>query len=460
MGFGKFLLGGLCAVGAVVAAPVVLPVAAAAGTAAVGAAGAAVTGVAAAAGTAGAAVTGAAAAAGTAVAGTAVGGAAIGAMGAVGGAVGTAAGAVGISSVATVAGTSAGAAAVGAIATSTAVGVAGTVSGAGKMMEASQTKEMAERQYKDAREKYDMMENKVTKELEDLGELKLEIWSGFNRFTDALKKIGKPEELKELGLDEMLHFEKDELDNINAFGLQAKDILQGGAASMAGGRLIGIATSAGITSAASSMGIAGLHGAAAANASLAALGGGSLASGGLGMAGGAAVSQGLVFAPALAISGMFLHSKGKANLEVAKKTKEEVDNLTIQLDEAKEELCKLQNLSIDMRYALSGYRKVYNFWVDWLEKFTEKKENCELLRELSHLPKNSEERKEFEQSEDGKKFLASGMITSILKDLASTKFLEEANGDKGYKKVEEEKVNEKIERCSERWEEMKLKLNE
>lgn len=453
MGFGKFLMGGLCAVGAIVAAPVVLPVAAAAGTVVAGA-GAAVTGAVAAAGT---AVGGAVAAVGTAAAGTAVGGAAVGAMGAVGGAVGTAAGAVGLSSVATIAGTSAGAAAVGTIATSATVGAIGAISGAGKMMEASQTKEEAESRYKNERKLFDAVEKEVNSELENLGTLKLKIWNDLNRFKNAIEKIGNLEELKELGLDEMLHFEKDELNNINVYSLQAKDILEGGAISVMGGKLVGIATSAGITGAvASSMGIAGLHGAAAANASLAALGGGSLASGGLGMAGGAAVSQGLFFVPAFAISGLFLHGKGKANLELAKETKEEVDKLTNQMDEAKQELCKLQKLSIRIRKELYKYRGLYNFFMDWLEKFVDKEENLKLLRSLKG---NNEKKTLFKESEEGKRFFVSGQISSILKNLTDTKLITEVN-EKECSKVEEERVNEKIESCAKRWKQVSSKLDE
>ena len=456
MGFGKFLLGGLCAVGAVVAAPVVLPVAAAAGTAVAGAAtavGTAVGGVATAAGT---VVGGVATAAGTTVAGTAVGTAAVGTMSAIGGAVGTAAGAVGLSSVATIAGTSAGAAAVGTITTSATIGAIGAISGAEKMMEASKTKEEAVSRYENERKIFDEVERDVNSDLEKLGTLKLNIWESFNRFINAIKKIGSIEELKELGLDEMLNFEKDELDNINDIGLKTKDIVEGGAISAIGGKLAGIATSAGITEVfASSMGIAGLHGAAAANASLAAFGGGSLASGGLGMAGGATVLQGLAFAPALAISGLFLNGKGKANLKIADETKEEVDKLAIQMNEGKQELYKLQKLSKKVYDELHKYKAWYDFFVDWLEQFVEKKENLKLL----HLPKESKERSEFQKSEDGKKFLVTGQIASILKNLTSTKLITKDN-ENGIAKIEEESVNKEIESSDMKWEYACSRLNE
>lgn len=423
MGFGKFLLGGICAVGAVVAAPVVLPAAAAVGTMAAGA---------------GTAVAGAAAAAGTAAAGTAVGAAAVEAMAVVGGAVGTVAGAAGISSVATVAGTTAGSAAVGAITASTAAGVIGAASGIEKMKEASETKEIAECKYKKEREVFDKAEAEANMELESLGKLKVNIWNGFNRFVTALKKIGNPEELKELGLDEDLEFDQDELESIKEFGIQAKDILQGGVTSIAGGKLIGLATSAGFSSLSTASTIAGLHGAAAANASLAALGGGSLASGGLGMAGGAMVTQGLAFAPALAIGGMFLNGKGKKNLELANKTKEEVDKFTIQVSEAKIELKKLQDLSIKMRKELCKYKELYDQRIDWFEEFIEN--NKDMIND----------KKRFKESAEGKKFWAIAQLTSILKDLTSTKLLSEVSENEDAK-VEEEAVNKKISDCSDRW---------
>lgn len=503
MGFGKFLLGGICAVGAIVAAPVVLPAAAAvgaavggtaaaagtaiagtaaaagtaiagtaaaAGTAIAGttvggaavAAGTAIAGTAAAAGTAitgaaataGAAIAGTAAAAGTAIAESAVGTAAVGAMGAVGGAVGTAAGHVGLASVATVAGTEAGAAAVGAITTSTVVGAAGAASGVEKMKEASQTQEIAVAKYNEEKKKFDNAKTLTNSELENLGKLKTEIWKGFDRFLKALKKIGTPQELKELGLDKELHFDEKELKDIQTLSITANDFLKNGIASMAGSKLIGLAASAGISSlatASTGTAIAGLHGAAATNASLAALGGGSIASGGLGMAGGAVVSQGLTFAPALAITGIFLHSKGKKNLEIANETKEEADKLTIKIKEAILELDKLRNLSKKMSEELIRYRALYNQQVDWLEGFVEREPNP--LKCLNKLPKEKreEEMEKFRNSPEWKRLMATGQLASILKDLTLTQLLTGTNENE-EPKVESEKVNKKIEGHAAAWE--------
>lgn len=203
-----------------------------------------------------------------------------------------------------------------------------------------------------------------------------------------------------------------------------------------------MATSAGFSSLSTASTIAGLHGAAAANASLAALGGGSLASGGLGMAGGAMVTQGLAFAPALAIGGMLLNGKGKKNLELANETKEEVDKYTIQVSEAKIELKKLQNLSIKMRKELCKYKELYDQRIDWFEEFIENSKDLK-WRMLN-------DKKGFEESVEGKKFFQTGQLTSILKALTSTKLLSKVS-EKEEAKVEEEAVNKKIKDCSDRW---------
>lgn len=351
MGFGKWLLGGVCAVGAVVAAPVVLPVAAA-GLAAAGAATAAGAGaVAAAAGAATAAGAGAVAAGAGAVAagvGTAAGaiassaaGAAVGgAMAAVGGTVGTAAGAVGLTSVATVAGTTAGATAVGTIATAGVVGAATTTSGAKKMSEAKDIIDSAESRYNNKKREVDKAEKKANTGLKYLGELKIGIWQGFDEFYNVITKIKNCKIIEGKAKEESFRISKEELDNLKSLSFKTSELLSASAGSLGTGVLAGVAAYGGtmaVGTASTGTAIAGLSGAAASNATLAALGGGSLAAGGLGMAGGTAVLGGLVAAPALAIGGIFLAVKGSNSLEKAHEVSHKADkaidkmNLSIKL---------------------------------------------------------------------------------------------------------------------------------
>lgn len=329
MGIGKWILGGVCAVGAVVAAPVVLPMAAAGG--AISAAGAAATGVA-------SAATGAAATVGTAVASTSAGVAVVEGMAAVGSAVGAAAGTVGLSSVATVAGTTTGAAAVGTITTAGAIGAASTGYGAKKILEAKDIVDNAERKYNEKKVILDKEEKSSNESLSHLGELKLQIWSSFKEFYETIEKIKSCHIIDGDAKKESLVLSKEELDNLKVLSFEAIELLSTSVGSIGAGALSGIAAYGGtmaIGTASTGTAIAGLSGAAATNATLAALGGGSLASGGLGMAGGTAVLGGLVAAPALAVGGIFIAFKGNSSiekaLEIQRQAEEAVEKLELSI---------------------------------------------------------------------------------------------------------------------------------
>jgi len=258
-----------------------------------------------------------------------------GALAVVGGTVGTAAGAVGLTSVATAAATTAGATAVGTIATTGIVGAATTTSGAKKMSEAKNIIDSAESRYKDKKLEVDKAEKKVNNELAYLGELKLEIWQGFNQFYDVITKIKNCKILKGEAKDESLKISKEELDNLKSLSFKAIELLGASAGSLGAGALAGLAAYGGtmaVGTASTGAAIAGLSGVAATNATLAALGGGSLAAGGLGMAGGTVVLGGLVAAPALVIGGIFLAIKGNSSLEKAHEVSDKADKAVTQMN--------------------------------------------------------------------------------------------------------------------------------
>lgn len=341
MGFGKYLLGAIGVAAAVVAAPVVLPMAAA-GAAAVGgaaAAGAAAVGGAVATGAAavgsvatavGGAVAAGATAAGGALASSAVGGAVVSGAAAVGGVVGTAAGAVGLTSVATVAGTATGAAAVGTIATASTVAVGTSAVGVSNLMTAKEIVEAAERRYEAQKQKLDKKELQTTESLNALGELKLTAWESFKTFHTLASKIKNCKLLEGNASKESIAISKEELDKLEQLSISAIELLKVGPASLGAGALAGVAAYGGtlaIGTASTGTAIATLSGAAATKATMAALGGGSLASGGLGMAGGATVLGGVVAAPVLAVGGIFLAAKGS-------KKKKEAEEISVQADSA------------------------------------------------------------------------------------------------------------------------------
>ena len=390
----------LCKVGAgiaaVAAAPIVLPAAAAAaaagaatvaagaaaaGAAAAGAAGAVGAAAAGAAGAVGAAATGAAgavgaaaagaagavtggvAAVGSAAAGTAAGQAAIGTMAAVGTKVGAAAGAVGLKSVAVVAGKTAGAAAVGTMTTSAAIGAQQGYSAKSKLDEAKEIETAARNKYERKKRNFDTIQKNAQRAISTLADNKKDIASRLKEFNELFKTLKNPTRFGRIIMKDF-HLRKVDTEiDWDAFPIALKDLTEGIMKSYAGGNLVGLAVTGGITSTATAstgVAISSLSGAAATNASLAALGGGSLATGGLGMAGGAVVAKGMVFAPALAIGGaMFNYKSGKV-LEEAKELRKEVDRTVANMDKAIPYFKRLTDLSSAMSKNINETFSAYN----------------------------------------------------------------------------------------------------
>jgi hypothetical protein len=334
MGFGKFLA---CVVGgavAVVAAPIVLPAAAAVGGA-----------VAAGAAAAGAAVTGAAGAAAAAVGSTAVGSAIAGAGTAVAGAVGTAATAVGSTAVGTaitgaatgLATTAAGAvtstvAAVGSTGVAAAIGAATTYSaattGEGFMnkAEAEEIIASARRRYKKKKDDLDKKMKSSNDKMMKLNEYKMKVYATtIKESVNLISKITVPKEkhIDFLDKKKVVFLPNDaELVQMKKFSEEAVEVVK----QMANGASFVKSAASGSLAFMSQFGIAStgtaianLSGAAATNATLAALGGGALTAGGGGMALGSSVLGGLTILPAaMMMSWQYAKESEKALTEAKK----------------------------------------------------------------------------------------------------------------------------------------------
>lgn len=321
--------------------------------------------------TASAAATGAAATVGAAVANTAVGSAAISSMGAVGSAVGTVAAAASnvpvigsaAGAIAATTGTAAGAAAVGTITTTGVIGAASGMSGIAKLSEADDIKDAAMSRYSLEKERAESAEKSANSMLECLGKEKLSIWDSFERFSTMYTKIQNPPQMEGSAAEESLALTPDELDNIRAVAISAKEMLISGLGSAAAGQLIGFAASGSlastITAASTGTAISSLSGVAKKNAILAALGGGTLDLGGAGIAGGTAVSGGLAFAPMLMVGGLALNEKASQALEQAKDISSEVDTAISQLEAAESNSEKVRQLAERIDKELVAVKRVY-----------------------------------------------------------------------------------------------------
>ncbi len=177
----------------------------------------------------------------------------------------------------------------------------------------------------------------VSKSLNNLGELKINILSeNIMDFVKTFEQIKNIDFTSSVGLDELndLHIDQNYFKELKKLGNFALEIAGGSAAGIAGGVLTAFgAYNAVMALGAASTGtaIASLSGAAATNATLAFLGGGALSAGGLGMAGGTMVLGGLVAGPALLIMGIITETNAQKKVDNAlaneAKAKEIVESL-------------------------------------------------------------------------------------------------------------------------------------
>ncbi len=184
----------------------------------------------------------------------------------------------------------------------------------------------AERRHKDCITSLDEERRITNSAFEDLGSLKVKIFTQqIKRLVDEIKKrknSGSKLEDYEESIEEL------NLPNLKKMVLNSLEIETGLLSGTASGVLAGLGAygSVGLLASASTgTAIASLSGAAATNATLAWLGGGALSAGGLGMAGGMYVLGGIVAGPAIAITGFMMATKAEEALTKSWAYKSEVD---------------------------------------------------------------------------------------------------------------------------------------
>ena len=267
---------------------------------------------------------------------------------------------------------------IGALAAAGLGGVASGASGAKKLHDANDKIRCLKQKYDTKKESFEKVERECSNSIEYYGEYKLKTWESFKRFSDAFEKIKNKPEFSGSISNEKFNITKAELDEIKKVTITAVNVLGAGVvAAGAGGAIAGGAISgvAAFGVASTGTAIASLSGAAATNATLAAIGGGSLATGGLGIAGGTAILGGFVVAPAIAVGGLFMNSKGNKSLEEAEKIQEEVNKACISFDESIDFLLKLKSCCERMYGELYELNKIYLEKVQQLEYLVYRKDN-------------------------------------------------------------------------------------
>lgn len=204
----------------------------------------------------------------------------------------------------------------GAAAAVAAVGVKKGVDAYNDFDRAKEIGNRAESKFNKAKDKLEKNRNKTKQALEDLGYLKVNVFTNqIQHVINVLSQVGN-KRASALLKNSKESFSVEDLKecNIAVSEIKALDLTKTVVSGAAVGALLSYGALGGVgTFAAASTGtlISGLSGAAATNATLAWLGGGSLAAGGFGMAGGMIALGGIALAPVLAIGGFMLASKAE-----------------------------------------------------------------------------------------------------------------------------------------------------
>lgn len=199
-----------------------------------------------------------------------------------------------------------------------ATGIAKGAKGVSNINDANDIASRAERKLTAERNSLNELREEANAELQNLGQLKVEIFTHqIKHIVDVLNKT-KRTSSKLRGFNQSLTSEdiKEMQQGVNnSLQLQTGLLTGASAGALAG---LGAYGSVGLLASASTgTAISTLSGIAAQNATLAWLGGGSLAAGGFGVAGGTLVLGGIVTAPALAIAGFHMAGKGEEALTKA-----------------------------------------------------------------------------------------------------------------------------------------------
>ena len=219
----------------------------------------------------------------------------------------------------------------------------------------------AKRNHEDAIESLESEREKTNQSFQDLGRLKVSIFSDQIKYlVDEIKKRKKAKS-KMTGFEQMV--EELNLPQMEKMVLGSLDIEKGLASGAASGALMGLGAYGSVgmlASASTGTAIASLSGAAATNATLAWLGGGSLAAGGFGMAGGMVVLGGLVAGPAIAITGFVMASNAEVALTKARDYESEVDQAIEKINSMEIVLKGLQANAWEMSMTLTKLAKYFD----------------------------------------------------------------------------------------------------
>jgi len=258
--------------------------------------------------------------------------------------------------------------------------------GAKKGVDAHQKQGEAKQLLKDAQSMFDAekenlnsQKESTSKELEELGRQKVELWEhGMTRFVTLMKKIKhvKLKDFNDGGSVDFDQYKTHSLEEIEADLASVGTLVTGAGSAGLSGALMGLASYGAVsTLAAAGTGtaIGTLSGVAATNATLAWLGGGTLAAGGAGIAGGMMVLGGLVAGPILAVGGMVFDSKASENLAKAKANYAEAQEAVEKMKNAVSLLSAIEKVSAFYRDVFKQFQNRFDDAIDRFETIVDTK---------------------------------------------------------------------------------------
>lgn len=277
-----------------------------------------------------------------------------------------------------------------------ALGATGVVKGAGAVSNLKKAKEIgesAERHYDRKTQELDETRDATNACFEDLGRLKVEIFSNQIKHIVRVLHEANNQHAKSHIIGFNSEFTVEELMEMERMVEVALDLDLNAAGSLATGALAGLGVYGAVPMigalASTGTAISTLSGAAATNATLAWLGGGSLAAGGFGIAGGSLALAGIVAGPALAVGGFMLASKAEEALTEARRYRSKVREAVAEMDLVKTNLMGLQTNANEIEHAL--VEMVDRFEQVRVDSFKEKNFHAMLmvgkaLKELMNTP--------------------------------------------------------------------------
>ncbi len=251
-----------------------------------------------------------------------------------------------------------------------------------KNKEANNTIQNAQSKYDSAQRRMEKQRKWTSNQLEELGTLKLEIWSeDIKEFIDVyqffkeIKIEGKITGKEVMAIPVKPDWNINEMQKVS---MNASEVIKGGLASVSAGALAGIASYGAVSmfgTASTGTAISALSGAAAHNATLAWFGGGAISAGGAGMEAGTLVLGGIAVVPIILVADTIMHAKADEKLAEARKIYQEAKLAAEKLNTVTDFMKHIEEVSNGYVDFLKEFRLIYKSLISEVESLVMRLQN-------------------------------------------------------------------------------------